>query len=316
MGKHCEQRLISLGWVCALILALAVPAYAVDGVIEINQARALAGGVTLGDTTPGFPVTISQPGSYRLTGNLTVPNENTTAIQITAENVTIDLNGFAILGPTVCTYTGVGAIPVTCMPAGTGRGIDGTAAGLAVLNGTVRGMGAAGIFFQGGSRAEGVHVVSNGSSGIGGNYGSSNLITHNIAELNGEAGIQAGGGATVSQNVAAYNGIRGIDAGGGECTIIGNTATLNGSEGIYSNNLSTITNNTTVANKGDGIFTGGGSLVQGNQSSANGGRGLAFSFGGGAAGYTHNVFASNTGGSVGGGAPVSLGQNLCNGVVC
>ena len=55
-----------------MIAALTCIGAASDGVIEINQARALQGGVTEGDT-PGFPVTISQSGSYRLTGNLTVP---------------------------------------------------------------------------------------------------------------------------------------------------------------------------------------------------------------------------------------------------
>src|SRR5271156_5439677 len=55
----------------ALTAWLAAPAWAVDGVIEINQASAKAGGVTPGDT-PLFPVTLSQPGSYRLTGNLDV----------------------------------------------------------------------------------------------------------------------------------------------------------------------------------------------------------------------------------------------------
>ena len=82
--------------------------YAVDGVILIDQNRALAGGVTK-DDAPGFPVTISQARSYRLSGNLTVPDANTTAIFINAINVTIDLNGFSIIGPTVC----VGAPVVT-----------------------------------------------------------------------------------------------------------------------------------------------------------------------------------------------------------
>ena len=42
---------------------------AADGVVGIDQNSALAGSVTPGDA-PGFPVTISQSGSYRLTGNL------------------------------------------------------------------------------------------------------------------------------------------------------------------------------------------------------------------------------------------------------
>src|SRR5882762_4507455 len=88
-------------WVC-ILAAISSSLYADDGVVLIDQNRALAGNVTPGDA-PGFPVTISQPGSYRLSGNLTVPDINTTAIQITADFVTLDLNGFSIVGQNVCT---------------------------------------------------------------------------------------------------------------------------------------------------------------------------------------------------------------------
>ena len=70
----------ALGLLIVSALLVSVPAFAVDGVVLIDQNHALAGNVTPGDT-PGFPVTISQPGSYRLTGNLIVPDANTTAIQ-------------------------------------------------------------------------------------------------------------------------------------------------------------------------------------------------------------------------------------------
>src|SRR5580693_1218836 len=84
-------------------LAAAIPnvTLAVDGVVLINQANALAGNVTPGDA-PGFPVTISVAGSYRLSSNLTVPDANTDAIDITVSHVTIDLNGFSIIGQVVC----------------------------------------------------------------------------------------------------------------------------------------------------------------------------------------------------------------------
>ena len=52
-----------------LLFALATPALAVDGVLEINQTCAVQTGCFAGDS-PGFPVTITQPGSYRLTSNL------------------------------------------------------------------------------------------------------------------------------------------------------------------------------------------------------------------------------------------------------
>src|SRR5260370_1213800 len=67
-----------------------------DGVILIDQHRALAGNITPGDA-PGFPVTISASGSYRLASNLTVPT-GLTGILIKANHVTLDLNGFIIRG--------------------------------------------------------------------------------------------------------------------------------------------------------------------------------------------------------------------------
>src|SRR5256885_13905531 len=106
-------------WIVMLAIFTALPMYAVDGAVLINQSAALAGNVTPGDT-PGFPVTISVSGSYKLSGNLTVPDANTSAIQISADHVTIDLNGFSIIGPVVCT-----GFPITCTPHGSGSGIDG-----------------------------------------------------------------------------------------------------------------------------------------------------------------------------------------------
>jgi hypothetical protein len=49
-------------FVLAIAVSLAASeAFAIDGVIELNQVRAEAGGVSPGDAS-GFPVTISQPG--------------------------------------------------------------------------------------------------------------------------------------------------------------------------------------------------------------------------------------------------------------
>ena len=67
-SREWSRRIAALGPLTAALL-LASAALAVDGVIEINQARAAAGNVTPGDG-PGFPVVISASGSYRLTSNL------------------------------------------------------------------------------------------------------------------------------------------------------------------------------------------------------------------------------------------------------
>src|SRR5436309_3680687 len=131
-------------WLALVWAGLSCTLYAVDGVVLIDQNRALAGNVTPGDAA-GFPVTISVSGSYRLSGNLTVPDANTTAILITAEDVAIDLNGFSILGSTVCS-----GFPTSCSPTGSGHGITGGAVkNISAFNGDIRGMGAGGIFIGG-----------------------------------------------------------------------------------------------------------------------------------------------------------------------
>src|SRR5436190_3183821 len=85
-----------------------------------------AGDVKLLKQPSSFPLVISQPGSYRLKSNITVPDSNTTAISVQADNVTINLNGYTIQGPTVCS----GGPPVTsCAPSGSGLGVDATTAG-------------------------------------------------------------------------------------------------------------------------------------------------------------------------------------------
>ena len=67
-------------------------------VILIDQAKAMAGNVTPGDA-PGFPVSITRAGSYRLSSRLRSPSG--VAIEIVADNVSLNLNGFAIVGSNV-----------------------------------------------------------------------------------------------------------------------------------------------------------------------------------------------------------------------
>lgn len=199
---------------CALLLLWAAPSvYAVDGVVLIDQTRALAGGVTPGDT-PGFPVTITQRGSYRLSGNLNVPDGNTTAIDVRADFVTIDLNGFSIIGPADC--SGVG----TCKGFGNGHGIVAGDIGstppriyfnITIRNGTIQGMGYDGIFLFGdalvienmtlrSNAGNGAQIYRSGPSIAQGGV----IVRHNNMHLNGFAGIDVEMGLvtenTISQN--------------------------------------------------------------------------------------------------------------------
>jgi hypothetical protein len=133
-----------------LFLALAGPALAVDGVLEINQTCAVQTGCFPNDG-PGYPIFIDQPGSYRLTSNLVVLNENTDGIRIGASSISIDLNGFEIV------RQGCEGAAVACVPeSGIGSGIELSAVaedarGISVKNGSIVGMGAHGVALGGGA---------------------------------------------------------------------------------------------------------------------------------------------------------------------
>jgi hypothetical protein len=184
------------GW-CALVtvLTFAGSVDAQEGVTVITQARAATGGVTPGDT-PGFPVTISQGGSYRLDSNLEVPDGNTTAIEITVPNVTVDLNGFGILGPGI---------------AGSGVGINAPfpSGNVSVRNGTVKGMGNTGIRLARGCRVEGVSVGGN-DVGIFAREGA--IIINNSVGLNRGVGIRVLGGSVTGNTVTLNRGL-GLELG-------------------------------------------------------------------------------------------------------
>jgi hypothetical protein len=238
----------------------------IDGVIRIDQNRALAGNVTPGDAA-GFPVTISQPGSYRLTGNLTVPDIETTAIQIAAESVTLDLNGFSIIGPAVCTIN-----PTACPTVGSGTGIQaGTEQtprprGIRVLNGSVRGMGRAAILLMGdGSFVERVSAVGNAGGGISvagsvisssavqnGSFGIiATTVRDSTATENAGDGILLDIGGVATGNVSSFNGGFGIFVPFGTAT--GNTLFVNKSFGISATCPSSIVGNTVASNEGGGV---------------------------------------------------------------
>jgi hypothetical protein len=240
--------------------ALACPIYAVDGVVLINQSNALAGNVTPGDA-PGFPVTISAPGSYRLSGNLTVPDANTTAIEITAANndVNIDLNGFSIIGPVSCRGT--------CSPSGSGDGIRGliplagqAISRLSVFNGSIQGMGHDGINLASTASVEKVRVTSNGSNGI--ELPAFETFVYSCGAVgNGANGIIAG---NVRDSVASGNAADGIQTGR---TAIGNDASNNRGNGI--SGFGAIVNNSTVANSLAGITSSCPSTTVANFASSN-----------------------------------------------
>jgi hypothetical protein len=285
MGNGRMMRALALS---VLAVLPAAPGQAIDGAREINQTRATLGGVSAGDT-PGFPVTIDEPGSYVLTGNLAVADENTTAIRIESPNVVLDLNGFEISGTTICS----GTDPVSCTPTGGGTGVFvlSSAPGVVIRNGTVRGMGGSGVSIgANNAMVEGLQANSNGSHGI--DAGSFCLARGNIAYFNGKTGIRANLSCTVTESVARKNGLHGIEVGPG---------------GL-------VTFSAVHDNDGDGIVADAGSGVTDNAVNDNEGFGLDLH---GSAAYVRNTLTGNNGNTFGtqtfpevdGG--VETGANVC-----
>lgn len=190
-----------------LIAALAAgSAFAADGVIEINQARALAGGVTEGDE-PGFPVTLAESGGYLLTGNLLIESASTTAIEITASTVDLDLNGFTIEGPIVCDFEERGD-SCTEGSGGWGVAVGPAAPGSRVHDGSIRGMGAGGVNAGSTSIISAVTVTGTGGTGISVAGG---IVENCMVLVNHGIGITAVS-AVVRANMVARNGGFGISA--------------------------------------------------------------------------------------------------------
>ena len=223
--------------VLAASLGVAAPAAAQK---TINQAKAVTGGVTPGDA-PGFPVTISTPGSYKLAGNLTVTDVDTHAIHITAPNVTLDLNGFRIDGPSA-PGAGIGIFSGQFEGGGT-----------TVVNGTVAEFGSGGVFLLSGSnRVESVRVIGNGGRGIF--VGDNSVVAGCLAKFNGYAGITIGSG-TVTGNTAESNGVYGISASA--ATVVNNSVRQNGSHGMWLGNSGYAHNVLSENNAGGAQVTGG-----------------------------------------------------------
>lgn len=290
-------------------IVLAPATHAVDGVKLLSQPKT-------------FPITITSPGSYRLKKNLVVPNGNTNAIVINADDVSIDLNGFAILGPNVCTYNP----PVVCSQPGSGVGIGalGSHTNLSVKNGTIRGMGSLALFLDkavverlrvtsnGGGiavsngRVANCLITQNGGDGLGG--GGQVTFADNLIAFNGGVGIFNDEAAIVTGNLVVQNGALGIWVAGG--LVSGNASQSNDADGIAAD-AALVANNVSSDNLGRGI--NGGALITANIAAYNSSFGIRDTLGG--AGLTNNAANVNNGGDanpqLSGGVYGGTSDNVC-----
>ena len=223
--------------ICTGLVATA--AGAVDGEILITQGKVNAGGITPGDTA-GFPALLSRPGRYKLAGNLTVPT-NMNGIEVKANDVTLDLNGFTISGDqSGQAVTGIEAENVKRVR---------------VANGTVKGFKDFGIAGGAFGVVENMRILSiDGGFGIGvmgyqssvrnntivncylGVFCSQCLVEQNLINWSVTEGFYGVGGALVG-NVIASNGLRGLLTGEGTTAVgYGNNLLFDNQDGSVSGN--------------------------------------------------------------------------------
>ncbi len=200
-----------------LLVLLPIGAHAGDGRIEINQARAQAGGVAIADAA-GFPVQIV-PGNYVLTSDLVVPAGVAAITSVSGNSdFTIDLNGFSIVGPGTCSGS-----PVSCTLAPSSiHGISLSGPNVLIRNGTIRGFAGNGVQLN----------------------GLSNRVHDLRVEQNAGAGIVVAGPAMISGNTVRLNLDDGIDAGlAPNCLIRDNLVASNGESSIAVSNRCLVLDN-------------------------------------------------------------------------
>jgi hypothetical protein len=222
---HFHRPLIA----AATLLAGATSAFAQA---TIDHNKALAGGINPGDA-PGYPITLSQPGSYKLMSNLVVP-AGQGGVEITANNVTLDLNGFSIVGPRSCSCNdSTKLVTCTSIPVAT-AGIALQGDNLQLRRGTVQGF-TRGVQIGGRSVVEDISVFEN-TFGVlvqstAGKAVRLSGITASVNELHGVWTQQATG--HIERSVASANGVTGFYMGS-TFTLMESTADLNGQYGVRS----------------------------------------------------------------------------------
>jgi len=230
----------SMTFVCLISTFLCLPSSAQT---NIDQAAALAGGVSSCDT-PGFPVTICDPGSYRLTSDLDV--NSGIGISIQSPDISIDLNGFTVRA--------------TSSAATYGITINGGQDNTTITNGSVTNFSNTAVSLYNDARLEDLNIIGNG---LGIAIFSGMIRDCRIIGNEGDGIYLAYGnnyhiqGNTISLNDG--RGIRQNNTFGG--LILDNHISLNTNLGLDLDTVTTYGNNNLQSNNGGGAQASGGNQM-------------------------------------------------------
>jgi len=223
-----------------------------------------------------LPLTISQSGSYYLAETINFATQDTTGITITASDVTIDLNGYALIGPGKATGS-------------SGSGISASGQQITVLNGSVCQWRGSGIALSSSCQVSDVKAINNGGNGISvandstvkdcvavdnnanGISGNEGCVIDNCSANNNAAGIGLTDGAVVTNCSACGNDNDGIRTYSGvisNCVAYGNHIGINGNGNVSISNCSAYDNY-------DGIVAYEASVVRGCSAYSNSDDGIA-----------------------------------------
>jgi hypothetical protein len=174
-----------------------------DGIFAINDVCDGLGCFP-GDSG-GFPVTITNSGSYQLTSNIVSTSTTDNVIEINADNVTLDLNGFSIIGPRTCTGDNA---TLACTNSGmTAHGVSAIARkNVVVKNGIVQGFDTGVSLTSSGQRGNTVHHINSSQNEFGITV-INGVISESIANRNLSTGFNNGlfGALMVKDSYASGN---------------------------------------------------------------------------------------------------------------
>ena len=211
-----------------------------------------------------LPYSITNAGSYYITANLTgVTGQN--GVIISNGNVTLDLNGFALIGVSSSLD---------------GIFVSGSLTNIAIYHGTIYNWGNFGV--EGGSanysQFSELKCNFNAYSGITAGYGCA--VENCVSIGNGSAGLMSGitilANSTIRNCTASGNTGTGLYVFNGKGTIISCISSLNLGSGIDVGGGYCVVSGCTIQdNAADGIFTGGNcrlvdNLLSGNNTTSSG----------------------------------------------